>query len=255
MIISSDGLQQKPILVDASKMSCLHRELELPRFLGRFALPTTGFCRAMVACRPMGDESDALKREDTLLEWLCLHLEEDELPKGFDPRGRMLDVIRPGEHVDGNTAASKDGVEVGRDGLSASSPSCEEDTGAEGGLGPLGKRLRSYGFGHAEVREAIAASVSAAGGASQEGLSAGDEDEESGLEARALAPLAILVRDLTHESDQGAVVRGPVQSLEEGQEAVDEEAMSLEAIYLDDVRISPDMPKVRYRCWYCTGGC
>lgn len=198
----------------------------------------------------MGDESDAVKREDTLLEWLCLHLEEDELPKGFDPRGRMLDVIRPGEHVDAGTAASAGGVEVGGDGPSASSPSCEEDTGAEGGLGPLGKRLRCYGFGHADVREAIAASVSAAGGASQGGISAGEGDEESGLEARVLAPLAILVRGLTHESDHGAVVRGPVQSLEEGLEAADEEAMSLEAIYLDDVRISLDMPKVRRRCWY-----
>ncbi|CAN0454145.1 unnamed protein product, partial [Discosporangium mesarthrocarpum] len=35
-------------------------------------------------------------RVDTLLEWLCLHLEETELPTGFDPRGRMLDVVRPG---------------------------------------------------------------------------------------------------------------------------------------------------------------
>ncbi|CAN0476118.1 unnamed protein product, partial [Discosporangium mesarthrocarpum] len=34
---------------------------------------------------------------DTLLEWLCLHLEETELPTGFDPRGRMLDVVRPGQ--------------------------------------------------------------------------------------------------------------------------------------------------------------
>jgi len=27
------------------------------------------------------------------LQWLCIHLNEDELPEGFDPRGRTLDVI------------------------------------------------------------------------------------------------------------------------------------------------------------------
>jgi ATP-dependent RNA helicase DHX57 len=27
------------------------------------------------------------------LQWLCIHLDEDQLPEGFDPRGRTLDVI------------------------------------------------------------------------------------------------------------------------------------------------------------------
>ncbi len=27
------------------------------------------------------------------LQWLCVHLDEDQLPEGFDPRGRTLDVI------------------------------------------------------------------------------------------------------------------------------------------------------------------
>jgi len=29
------------------------------------------------------------------LQWLCVHLDEDQLPVGFDPRGRTLDVVLP----------------------------------------------------------------------------------------------------------------------------------------------------------------
>ena len=29
-------------------------------------------------------------------QWLCIHLEEDQLPEGFDPRGRTLDIVVPG---------------------------------------------------------------------------------------------------------------------------------------------------------------
>jgi hypothetical protein len=35
-------------------------------------------------------------RAAELLEWLCLHVDEGSLPEGFDPRGRMLDVVQPG---------------------------------------------------------------------------------------------------------------------------------------------------------------
>ncbi|CAM9202678.1 unnamed protein product, partial [Chrysoparadoxa australica] len=38
------------------------------------------------------DPPDAQGLTDTLLEWLCLHLAEEALPVGFDPRGRNLDV-------------------------------------------------------------------------------------------------------------------------------------------------------------------
>lgn len=34
---------------------------------------------------------------DECLQWLCIHLDEDQLPEGFDPRGRTLDVIVAGE--------------------------------------------------------------------------------------------------------------------------------------------------------------
>lgn len=30
------------------------------------------------------------------LQWLCIHLDEDQLPEGFDPRGRTLDVVVAG---------------------------------------------------------------------------------------------------------------------------------------------------------------
>ena len=40
------------------------------------------------------DKWDALYEE--CLQWLCIHLDEDQLPEGFDPRGGTLDVIVPG---------------------------------------------------------------------------------------------------------------------------------------------------------------
>jgi len=39
------------------------------------------------------DTWDALYEE--CLQWLCIHLDEDQLPEGFDPRGGTLDVIVP----------------------------------------------------------------------------------------------------------------------------------------------------------------
>ena len=48
------------------------------------------------------NEKQQLENEDTwdsvyeqCLQWLLLHLNEDQLPEGFDPRGRTLDVIVP----------------------------------------------------------------------------------------------------------------------------------------------------------------
>ena len=40
------------------------------------------------------------------LQWLCVHLDEDQLPEGFDPRGQTLEVVRPSLSVsklDSNT--------------------------------------------------------------------------------------------------------------------------------------------------------
>lgn len=40
------------------------------------------------------DEDDYMdKFYEEALQWLCVHLNEDQLPEGFDPRGRTLDVV------------------------------------------------------------------------------------------------------------------------------------------------------------------
>ncbi len=43
------------------------------------------------------------------LQWLCIHLNEDQLPEGFDPRGRTLEVLMPtkkGAKKDSSTGSS-----------------------------------------------------------------------------------------------------------------------------------------------------
>ena len=40
------------------------------------------------------DRMDSFYEES--LQWLCIHLNEDQLPEGFDPRGRTLDVVVAG---------------------------------------------------------------------------------------------------------------------------------------------------------------
>ena len=39
------------------------------------------------------DESEWDSVYDECLQWLCIHLDENQLPEGFDPRGRTLDVV------------------------------------------------------------------------------------------------------------------------------------------------------------------
>ena len=39
------------------------------------------------------DESEWDSVYEECLQWLCIHLDEDQLPEGFDPRGRTLDVV------------------------------------------------------------------------------------------------------------------------------------------------------------------
>ncbi|KAA0176650.1 hypothetical protein FNF27_01931 [Cafeteria roenbergensis] len=43
-----------------------------------------------------------------LVDWLCIRLPEEELPKAFDPRGRNLEVVRPGDGA-GAAGASPQG--------------------------------------------------------------------------------------------------------------------------------------------------
>lgn len=187
----------------------------------------------------------ARERTDVLLEWLCLHLEEEDLPKGFDPRGRNLDVIRPGQnfaaptpaaHVDGNndTGLSFRGIGEGE---------------GKGGVSVEG-RLLQYGFGRAEVMRAIAEALEGSG------VDKGGQRGDS-LDARMLGPLEILSRGLV-SSGPSSVVSGDkrrggrgggdaedgFQTEKEGREKVEEEVMSLEAIYDEAVTVAPRMPLV-----------
>jgi hypothetical protein len=41
------------------------------------------------------------------LQWLCVHLNEDQLPEGFDPRGRTLDVLLPAKKSSKNDTKEK----------------------------------------------------------------------------------------------------------------------------------------------------
>lgn len=41
----------------------------------------------------MSDKSEEASLKELCLQWLCIHLEEEELPDGIDPRGRTLEVI------------------------------------------------------------------------------------------------------------------------------------------------------------------
>ncbi|CAN0550056.1 unnamed protein product, partial [Ectocarpus sp. 12 AP-2014] len=182
------------------------------------------------------------------LEWLCLHLEEAELPKGFDPRGRNLDVIRPGQDF-GTSSNSVSGSGGGGGGVAGAVAAAAEEEAGSGGGGEVaaadsveGKLLR-YGFGHAEVAAAIA-------GASTEEEDNGKDD----LDARLLRPLKILAGDLVPASarKQGgggggaAGLDAELMTEEEGREAVDEEVMSLEAIYDGAVAVAPNMPEGAY---------
>lgn len=49
---------------------------------------------------------DALYEE--CLQWLCIHLNEDQLPEGFDPRGGTLDIIAPDKDMNGTSNQSMD---------------------------------------------------------------------------------------------------------------------------------------------------
>lgn len=49
------------------------------------------------ALKSMSESEDEYmdKFYEESLQWLCVHLDEDQLPEGFDPRGRTLDVVKP----------------------------------------------------------------------------------------------------------------------------------------------------------------
>ena len=54
------------------------------------------------------------------LQWLCIHLNEDQLPEGFDPRGRTLDVVVAGTTKKKSGSGSKQNGVSGAGGESSS---------------------------------------------------------------------------------------------------------------------------------------
>lgn len=221
------------------------------------------------------------RRADTLLEWLCLHLAEHELPDGFDPRGKMLDVIRPGKKkpeatttITTITTTTTTAVERGDDSGSTTQDLTTEakilgvssDPGAEAAaaaeydtvIGALELRLLEYGFGYAEMENAVNKGAkrdveeqvpqAAVAAAAEAAASGGKERYSNTPAALMLRPLGVLAAGLAAEVDFAELgVRGGGgggnQTDDEAQEAVDEEVLSLEAIYGDDVVVSPHMPK------------
>ena len=43
---------------------------------------------------------------DDCLQWLCVHLEEDQLPEGFDPRGATLEIVATGKTSKSNQTST-----------------------------------------------------------------------------------------------------------------------------------------------------
>jgi hypothetical protein len=58
--------------------------------------------------KSMGSSEDQWDRlYEECLQWLCIHLDEDQLPEGFDPRGGTLDVIVAGKPGGDNAKNNK----------------------------------------------------------------------------------------------------------------------------------------------------
>jgi trimeric autotransporter adhesin len=133
-------------------------------------------------------------RAAELLEWLCLHVDEGALPEGFDPRGRMLDVVQPGAKqaakrtaTAATSAAASNAAAAGAiAGASVKQASAKQskqahkqptiatttatDTAAAGGsavavparqLTALQRKLMQYGFSEAAVTAATVAATNA----------------------------------------------------------------------------------------------
>jgi ATP-dependent RNA helicase DHX57 len=58
-----------------------------------FTLSQARTAYSQLTHEPLEDESQWDSVYEECLQWLCIHLYEDQLPEGFDPRGRTLDVV------------------------------------------------------------------------------------------------------------------------------------------------------------------
>ena len=101
-------------------------------------------------------EDDETKWEqlyDDCLQWLCIHLDEDQLPEGFDPRGETLEIV--GGKKASSPSERREGVKKNRN---------EE----EEELSPHGQALmKKYGLTSADTRWLL----------QQQQLSSQNEDE------------------------------------------------------------------------------
>jgi ATP-dependent RNA helicase DHX57 len=77
--------------------------------------------------RKGGDNDDEERAYEEALQYLCIHLREDDLPVGFDPRGGTLDVIRPGGTMRRDTGEASKEVQVEGNGASASARGVDND--------------------------------------------------------------------------------------------------------------------------------
>lgn len=208
------------------------------------------------------------RRADTLLEWLCLHLAEHELPEGFDPRGKMLDVIQPGKNFSETAVTSSAAVESPTMPAAATVPTTTTAAAAAAANGssisdPLQRRLLEYGFRRTEVASALekTATIQQTQIVQTQERSVSQQQSQVGTATTAdpamLGPLGVLAQGLLTEAtvetsaggggaaEASALRRGEVsQTEEEALEATNEEVESLQAIYADAVVVSQNMPKV-----------
>jgi len=62
-------------------------------FLEKYGFEKSHISNAYRGVKSFESNINALDLAEKCLQWLCIHLEEDQLPAGFDPRERTLDVI------------------------------------------------------------------------------------------------------------------------------------------------------------------
>ena len=68
---------------------------------------------ASVNSGDVDEQMDSVYEE--CLQWLCIHLDEDQLPEGFDPRGRTLDVVVAGaKKKSGSNGSSSSSKQSGK---------------------------------------------------------------------------------------------------------------------------------------------
>lgn len=178
---SRAGLRTTPCITRTSSIDSVRRAMAACPGVDGTSKKSSSSGGASTVSSSSASPAAIARRTDTLLEWLCLHLAEHELPEGFDPRGKMLDVIQPGRKnaeaaLTSSTAVEGSGGDSGGTGSSsrpatvrtaataattttAAADYADGDIPAAGGHtstdDPLVRRLLEYGFGRREVMGAL----------------------------------------------------------------------------------------------------